>query len=599
MKRILSALAMISLLIACTEEPDPVDLPVEPSTVTVGTDHVSAVSVVLKGSASLGTSEPSGLVLGFQYSTTPTILPSGSVTVEATETDGKYNFSTVLTGLEPGTTYYFRSFLRQGGRDYGGEPMEFTTKGLGSMLETGGADEIEATGARINAKLDLTDLPYRQLAFGFHWGESEEALDHTLECKDLKDNAFSATLTRLSHKTQYWYKAYLTLDGRTFTGETKALTTGVISVESVSLVQTEYLFHTLGTSLKLQATVLPKDATDPRIEWSSDNEEVAQVDENGKVKAVGNGTATITVKTLDQGKAATCAVTVAQDVTEIRLDEESLSLLEGEQMTLAATVLPSSANDKTLTWTSSDYAVADVDGGGTVTALSKGQTVITAIANDGSGVSASCHVTVYAIPDAVDLGLSVKWAAWNVGAVGPEHAGNQYAWGETESKSKYKWSTYQWCEGSEDSLIKYNEADGKTQLDPEDDVAHVKLGGSWRMPTGEEFQELLDHCMLEWTTLNGVEGMKCTSQIEGFSDRWIFLPSTGYKQPFNPADDDTTQGFYGNYWSSSRNVEKPSNALVLFIARYEDIAWDEVNFFHFVYSYSFRYSARAVRPVSE
>lgn len=133
---------------------------------------------------------------------------------------------------------------------------------------------------------------------------------------------------------------------------------------------------------------------------------------------------------------------------------------------------------------------------------------------------------------AVDLGLSVKWAACNVGASEPWEYGGYYAWGETEEKSDYSLETYKWCNG-------YN----KNVLDPEDDVAHVKWGDSWRMPTIEELEELLDECTWEWTELNGVNGYRVT----GPNGNSIFLPAAGFRyftEFFN-------RGTCGVFWSSS------------------------------------------------
>ena len=113
---------------------------------------------------------------------------------------------------------------------------------------------------------------------------------------------------------------------------------------------------------------------------------------------------------------------------------------------------------------------------------------------------------------AVDLGLSVKWATMNVGATSPEDYGGYYAWGETEEKSNYDWETYKWCNGSYNNMTKYctdgyyGTVDNKRVLDPSDDVAHVKWGGSWRMPTSDEIKELTDECNWQWTSLNGVDG---------------------------------------------------------------------------------------------
>ena len=102
--------------------------------------------------------------------------------------------------------------------------------------------------------------------------------------------------------------------------------------------------------------------------------------------------------------------------------------------------------------------------------------------------------------EAVDLGLSVRWATCNVGANSPEEYGGYYAWGETEEKKDYNWDTYKWCKGSYNTFTKYctngsyGLIDNKIELDAEDDVAHVKLGGDWRMPTFDEIKELIEKC---------------------------------------------------------------------------------------------------------
>ena len=146
---------------------------------------------------------------------------------------------------------------------------------------------------------------------------------------------------------------------------------------------------------------------------------------------------------------------------------------------------------------------------------------------------------------AVDLGLSVKWACCNVGATKPEEYGGYYAWGETEEKSDYDWDTYKWCNGTYYSLTKYCIVDNKTVLDPEDDVAHVKWGGSWRMPTLEEQKELIDECSWEWTKLNGVNGCRVT----GPNGNSIFLPAAGVRDGTELISRVTC----GCYWSSSLN----------------------------------------------
>ena len=166
---------------------------------------------------------------------------------------------------------------------------------------------------------------------------------------------------------------------------------------------------------------------------------------------------------------------------------------------------------------------------------------------------------------AVDLGLpsGVKWANMNLGASKPEDYGDYYAWGETSPKSNYTWGTYKWNDGSEMNITKYitdhaaANVDDKDKLDPEDDVAHVVLGGGWRMPTNEELTELIDRCNWTWTTMNGVNGYLVASKSGGSS---IFLPAAGCKDGTTP----DRVGSAGFYFSSSLVSLYISDASFLF-----------------------------------
>ena len=371
--------------------------------VTVGAEHISAVSVTLKGKANLGSTMSSDLKVGFQYSKSEGILPANSTTVDATEADSDYNYWTVVTGLEPGTTYYFRSFVRQNGMDTYGETKSFTAKELTSMLETLEATGVEADQAKLNAKLDLTDVGYKTLEYGFYWGQSENSQTSVVKGGEITDAAYSVFMTGLSHKTQYWYKAYLKIDSQSFEGDVKSFTTDVVPVESITLDESEYTFNAIGSTRTLQAVILPSDATNKAIEWTSDNENVATVSAGGTVRSVGNGSAAITATTVDQKKTASCRITVNQLVTGISLSKTSLALNEGESQILTATVYPENANNPAIEWTSSDESVATVDENGTVTAVSKGSARIRAEANDGSGRYATCSVTVKRLVSGITL----------------------------------------------------------------------------------------------------------------------------------------------------------------------------------------------------
>ena len=156
-------------------------------------------------------------------------------------------------------------------------------------------------------------------------------------------------------------------------------------------------------------------------------------------------------------------------------------------------------------------------------------------------------------PHLIDLGLpsGTKWACCNVDTDHPENQsptnyGGYYAWGETETKTTYDWSTYIHCDGSYDTCHDLGSDIAGTQYD----VAHVKWGGSWVMPTKVQQDELRDNCTYEWTTVDGLNGGKFTSRKNGAS---IFLPAAGYRYYSGLH----YAGSNGYYWSSTQN---PSNA---------------------------------------
>ena len=148
--------------------------------------------------------------------------------------------------------------------------------------------------------------------------------------------------------------------------------------------------------------------------------------------------------------------------------------------------------------------------------------------------------------DYVDLGLSVKWAKCNLGASKPSDYGDHYAWGETEPKVRYTWTTYKWMQTGQSDwkhITKYTVDDGKITLEAADDAATAKLGSPWRMPTLGEIKELLAYCTWTWTTQDGKNGY----EVKGTNGNSIFLPAAGYRHSseFSDAGD---RGFYWTSW---------------------------------------------------
>ena len=187
----------------------------------------------------------------------------------------------------------------------------------------------------------------------------------------------------------------------------------------------------------------------------------------------------------------------------------------------------------------------------------------------------------------VDLGLpsGLMWATCNVGADAPENCGGYYAWGEIEEKNDYSWNTYKYYDNNYATVTKYclheryGIVDGKETLEAEDDVANVKWGAIWRIPTCEEQKELCKECTWEWTTVNNVPGYKVT----GPNGNSIFLPTTGYKNDGNIFN--KVAGGY--YWSSSLLSNGNTRSFYLLFDCEEYSKGD----------FSRRYSGRNVRPV--
>lgn len=148
-----------------------------------------------------------------------------------------------------------------------------------------------------------------------------------------------------------------------------------------------------GGRLTLAAVAQPEGKTDGRLVWSSSDGSVASVDEEGVVSGKSKGEAVITVTAVDGGYTAECRVRVYQPVTELRMDNRSVTVDTGDDIQLTATILPYDADNKSIVWSSDNPDVADVNGKGVVTGVKAGQTVIRATSED-EGISDFCVVTV-------------------------------------------------------------------------------------------------------------------------------------------------------------------------------------------------------------
>lgn len=182
----------------------------------------------------------------------------------------------------------------------------------------------------------------------------------------------------------------------------------------------------------------------------------------------------------------------------------------------------------------------------------------------------------------VDLGLpsGLKWATCNIGADTPEEVGNKFAWGYAEVTGELSgWKSYKLCGGDERTMLKYctdplnGFVDNKTTLDMEDDAAHTLWGGSWRIPTSEDFYELLSNCTCTSYTQNGKKGLL----IIGKNGNRVFIPGS------------SSNSFSGTYWSSSLS-EDCTSAYTLYF---------DNSGYKTCYGTQWRYRVLPIRPVSE
>ena len=336
-----------------------------------------------------------------------------------------------------------------------------------------------------------------------------------------------------------------------------------VPAQSISLYSEEYgnltdntvITLTKGEATQVKAILTPDDATDT-VTWKSYPETVVSVDQTGLIQAIGGGEGYILVRAGDL-MPKQLRVSVVVPTESISLDISSKTIKQYEEIVLNATILPEDATDKSILWSSSNTSVATVDKNGKVSGgPQEGSATITASAGS---LSASCEITVTSCYDPVDLGLSVEWASFNVGANKPEETGNFYAWGETTTKPKYNAQHYKFYEWDDYNtrywITKYNDnpnrghVDNKTVLEAEDDAARANWGGNWRIPTKAEFEEILNpnNCSWTWTIVNGQDGYEVKSKINGNS---IFLPAAGHMIGNDHANYNCGYDF-GAYWSAN------------------------------------------------
>ena len=537
----------------------------------------------------------------YSTSTNPT-----TANTKITNGSGLGAFTCNLTNMQDGTTYYARAYaINEKGIAYG-EEVSFTTKTKTiATVATTPATNVSYTSATVGGNV-TNDGGASVTERGICYSTSANpTTSNTKISSGSGTGSYACNLTNMQEGTTYYARAYAINEKGVAYGEEVSFTTKGKTTPTVTTNTPSEITY---TQAMIQGVVTDDggtSVTEKGICYSISQNPT--VDSNKRTNGSGTGTITCVFSDLQDGTtyyARAYAInalgvgygnevsftTMAYEVPQISIVDPTeysastatidceVTFEGGLEVTERGVCYSTTSNP---TYSSSKvqngfgYGVYSCE----LTNLSENTTYyIRAYAKNAEGIGYSREISFTTRTrtymdgyEYVDLGLSVKWASYNIGATKPEEYGDYFAWGETTTKSTYNWSTYKWRNGSDNSLTKYNTksiygtVDNKTKLDAIDDAAVVNWGGSWRMPTHAEMTELRDNCTWTWTSQNGVNGCKVTSKRNGNS---IFFPAAGYR------DDSSlyNAGSYGYYWSSSLYTDYPDYAHVLHF-RSDDVDW--------------------------
>ena len=450
------------------------------------------------------------------------------------EGSGVGSFSATMTGLNWSTTYYYRAYAVTPSGTVYGEQQSFTTRDGIPTLTTTDITNITAISATSGG--NITDNGGLNItARGVCWSTSPNpTVSDSHTTNGTGTGSFTSSITGLEISTTYYVRAYATTNAGTAYGNELTFTTR----DGIPTVTTAEVTNILCHSATCGGTVTDNcglTITARGICWSTNHN-----------------------PTINDNYA---------------LDEE-------EWVEKYYCELCSFTNIMTELALNTTYYV---------------RAYATTVSGTGYGEEVSFTTPSSSVGQYVDLELpsGTLWGICNVGADSPEEYGDYFAWGETQPKDTYSWSTYQHCNGSYSTLTKYCNnsswgyngfTDNLTTLLPEDDAATANWGSDWRMPTKEEWQELYQNTAHTWTTQNGVYGRLFTAS----NGNSLFLPAAGCYRWGGELDNAGSDGYY---WSSS--LEPEFNAWggdmaswIFFISRS-----------HFFISLEERISGQSVRSV--
>ena len=518
---------------------------------------------------------------GFVYSKSsmPTINTTiKKITSPVTDYD---SYEENVTGLVEGSTYYVRAYAVNGGKTaYSTNEVSFVAEKYtinAPTVTTSSATNITTSSATIGGNVTSDGgATVTERGVCYSTSSSNPTTSNSKKTAGSGLGNFTVNLSNLSAGTKYYVRAYAINEIGTSYGPTISFTTEEPSY-SKPTVTTSSATYVTTSSATIGGNVTSDGGTTVTERGVCYSTSSSNPTTSNNKKSSGSGLGNFTVN-LSNLSAGTKYYVRAYAINEIGTSYgPTISFTTEEEPSYSKpTVTTSSATNVT---TSSATIGGNVtsDGGTTVTergvcysTSSSNPTTSNSKKSSGSGLGnftvnlsnlsagTKYYVRAYAINEVgtsygstisftteqssstsntenghqyVDLGLSVKWATCNVGTTKPEGYGDYFAWGETRSKSYYNGSSYTYY-------------DNPTTLPLSADAARANWGGKWRMPTIDEFEELRNNCTWKWTTQNGVNGYKVTSNSNG---NYIFLPAAGYRDLGSLYG----AGDYGYYWSSS------------------------------------------------
>ena len=567
---------------------------------TLDAVDITEQKATIQGSLTVESIESIDTKVWFFYSdsnNTVEQLLSGGTKVTASQENDLYYAR--LSNLSYNKQYYYVAVAKVYDREIVGEVKSFTTHDIEAQVTTEDATNITEFKATMNGTLNINTIEQFNCSVWFLYDKEASTVEQLINSgtkaqSQLSNGAFLSSLTGLKHNTQYYYVAVARIYDKDFYGEVKQFSTDNYKVTFSAQDASSIGFFSATINATLQIESKENLSRSVWFLYSDSKNTTEQLLSSGTKKSASNNG---TLYSADLSKLSYNTpyyyMAVAKvnneefysdvisfqtvDITPEFQAEASVDIWSADINGALVFGCQEAINKSVKIYYSEKYATQDalINNGRSVSVTLDGNSFTTKLSR--LIFSTSYHYLIYAYvngqkyysdvkefktkdcPEVVDLGLSVKWRGWNVGANRPEEAGGYYAWGETETKTNYSWATYKYCKGNYNSITKYcsdNEngyngyKDDYTQLEADDDVAAQKLGSGWRMPAFEDWKELIQNCERETSvTINGVSGWLFRSKIDGYTDNAIFLPQNGI---YDGESIDFPE--YGYYWSASTST---------------------------------------------